>query len=78
MIHDTQSAQTSQKEDGRNIYVTMKTMCPPDYHRQWLCGNSCSGAHDVRLHIAGTNESNYYAPCFACWALFGSLVPSNV
>ena len=24
---------------------------------QRLCGNSCPRAHDVRLHIAGTNES---------------------
>ena len=24
--------------------------------RKWLHGNSCSWAHDVRLHIAGTNE----------------------
>ena len=31
MIHDTQSAQISQKKDGRNIYVIMKTMCPPGY-----------------------------------------------
>ena len=23
---------------------------------QWLCVNSCTWAHDVRLHIAGTNE----------------------
>ena len=23
---------------------------------QWLCGNSCTWAHDVQLHIAGTNE----------------------
>ena len=23
---------------------------------QWLYGNSCPWAHDVRLHIAGTNE----------------------
>ena len=21
---------------------------------QWLCGNSCTWAHDVRLHIAGS------------------------
>ena len=35
----------------------MKTMCPPSYHhRQWLCGISCTWAHDVRLHIAGTSE----------------------
>ena len=31
MILDTQSAQISQKEDERNIYVIMKTMCPPGY-----------------------------------------------
>ena len=23
---------------------------------QWVCGNSCTWTHDVRLHIAGTNE----------------------
>ena len=23
---------------------------------QCLCGNSCTWSHDVRLHIAGTNE----------------------
>ena len=32
MIHDTQSAQILQKQDERNIYVIMKTMCPPGYH----------------------------------------------
>ena len=32
MIHDTQSAQISQKQNGRNINVIMKTMCPPGYH----------------------------------------------
>ena len=34
MIHDTQGAQISQKQDDRNIYiyVIMKTMCPPGYH----------------------------------------------
>ena len=32
MIHDTQRAQISQKQDERNIYVIMKTMCPPGYH----------------------------------------------
>ena len=34
MIHDTQSAQISQKQDEYNIYVIyviMKTMCPPSY-----------------------------------------------
>ena len=23
---------------------------------QWLCGNSCTWTHDVRLHIAGNIE----------------------
>ena len=32
MINDTQSAQISQKQDGRNIYAVMKTMWPPGYH----------------------------------------------
>ena len=32
MIHDTQSAQISQKQDRPNIYAIMKTMCPPGYH----------------------------------------------
>ena len=32
MIHDTQSAQISQKQDERNVYEIMKTMCPPSYH----------------------------------------------
>ena len=32
MIHDTKSAQISQKQDERNIYVIMKTMCPLDCH----------------------------------------------
>ena len=25
---------------------------------QWLCGNLCTWVHDVRLDIAGTNETN--------------------
>ena len=31
MIHDTLSAQISQKEDERNIDAIMKTMCSPGY-----------------------------------------------
>ena len=31
-IHDTQSAQISQNDDGRNIYAIMKIMYPPGYH----------------------------------------------
>ena len=32
MIHDTESPQISQKQDGRNVYAIMKTMCHPGYH----------------------------------------------
>ena len=32
MIHDTQSAQISQKQDEPNLYAIMKTMCPPDIY----------------------------------------------
>ena len=32
MIHGTQNAQISQKQNGRNIYAIMKTMCPPGYY----------------------------------------------
>ena len=39
MIHDTQIAQISQKQDRLNIYAIMKSP-------QWLCGNSCTWAHD--------------------------------
>ena len=28
----TECSQISQKQDERNIYVIMKTMCPPGYH----------------------------------------------
>ena len=33
MIHDTQSTQISHKQDNRNTYAIMKTMCPPGLHR---------------------------------------------
>ena len=38
------------------MYAIMKTMYTSRLSPQWLCGNSCIWAHDVRLHIAGTNE----------------------
>ena len=50
MIHDTQSAQVTQKQNELNIYAVMKTMCPPGYH------HNSTWAHDVELHIVGTNE----------------------
>ena len=54
MIQDI-GAQISQKQDGQNIYVIMKTMCPPRCHHN---GFMATHAHDVRLHIAGINEPN--------------------
>ena len=41
------------------IYVVKKTDSVPSQllpFRQWPHGYSCTWAHDVRLHIAGTNE----------------------
>ena len=32
MIHDTQSAQITQKQDGRYIFEIMRKMCPPSCH----------------------------------------------
>ena len=43
MIHDTQSAQTSQKQDGQNIYVAVKTMCPPGYHHNGFVATHALG-----------------------------------
>ena len=43
MIHDTQSAQNSQKQDGRNIYAIMKIMCPPGYHHNGFVATHALG-----------------------------------
>ena len=42
----TQSAQVSQKQDERNIYVIMKTMCPPGYHH-----NGFVATHALYIYI---------------------------
>ena len=52
-IHDTQSAQISQKQDGRNIYAIIKTMCPPGYHHNGFVathalGHMMYGWHHVK------------------------------
>ena len=41
---------------GFLIFVDIYIIVPSRLSPQWLCGNSCTWAHDVRLHIAGTNE----------------------
>ena len=43
MIHDTKSAQISQKQDERNIYAIMKTMCPPIYHHNGFVATHALG-----------------------------------
>ena len=43
MIHDTQSAQILQKQDERNIYIIMKTMCPPGYHHNGFVATHALG-----------------------------------
>ena len=55
-IYETQSAQISQKQDEHNIYVIMKTMSR--LSPQWLCGNSCTLAHDVRFDTLGHDRTS--------------------
>ena len=43
MIHDTQSAQISQKQDERNIYFIMKTMCPLGCHHNGFVATHALG-----------------------------------
>ena len=52
MIHDTQSAQISQKQDEYNIYVIMKTMCPPGFYR-----NGFVATHALRHMMYGYRGS---------------------
>ena len=40
---DTQSPQISQKQDGRNIYIILKTMCSPDYHHNGFMATHALG-----------------------------------
>ena len=51
MIHDTQSAQISQKQDERNIYVIMKTMCPPGYHHNGFVATHALGHTYVCIYV---------------------------
>ena len=43
MIHDTQSAQISQKQDKRNLHAIMKTMCPSGYHHNGFVATRALG-----------------------------------
>ena len=56
MIHYSQSAQISQKQDERNKYLIIKTMCPPDYHHNGFVETHVDFSTLVRLHIPANNE----------------------
>ena len=53
-IHDKQSAQISQKQDGHNIYVIMKTICPLGCHRNGFVATHALGmspnVHHAQVH----------------------------
>ena len=49
MIHETQNAQISHKQDRRNIYAIMKTMCLPSYHHSGF----------VKIHALGHKMYGY-------------------
>ena len=63
----------SQKHGGNNIYVQSWKNVLSRLSPKWLCGNSCTWARDVRLHIACTSKSrsNKLSPSCFCevWAL---------
>ena len=61
MIHDTQSAQISQKQDGRNIYAIMKTMCPPGYHH-----NGFVATHALEQMMYGYTYGGLSTVCHSC------------
>ena len=50
MIHNTQGAQISQKQDDYNIYAIMKTMCPPGNHRNGFVVTHALGHMMYELH----------------------------
>ena len=67
MSHDTQqSAQISQKQDGRNIYAIMKTVRPPGYYHNGLVAThalgdmmsrtSCAQLHELPQSHCGNNR----------------------
>ena len=68
MIHDTQSAQISQKQEERNLYAIMKTLCPPGYHHNGFVAThalehmmygynrtSCAQVHELPQNLCGDN-----------------------
>ena len=50
MIHDTQSAQISHKQDGHNIYAIMITVRPSGYHHNGFVATHALG-HIFHIYI---------------------------
>ena len=63
MIHDTQSAQISQKQDGHNIYAISKTMCPPGYHHNGFIATHALG-HMICAVMYG--DVHHVPKCMSC------------
>ena len=62
VTHDTQSAQISQKQDERNIYVIMKTMCPPGYHHNGFVATHALG----HMMYILTQTVDHVPKCMSC------------
>ena len=83
MIHNTQNAQVSQRQDELNIYVIMKTMCPPGYRHNGFVATHALGhmiysytllvPMNQRVLNKLSKEHNISAKCSSCfceiWAL---------
>ena len=52
MIYDKRSAQISQKQDERNIYVIMKTMCSLGYHHNGFVATHVYITYISYAHLA--------------------------
>ena len=61
MIHDTQSDQISQKQDERNIYAIIKTMCPPGYYH-----NGFMATHALGQMMYCYNTLQHVPKCMSC------------
>ena len=90
MIHNTQSAQISQKQDERNLHAIMKTMCPPGYQNGFVATHAlghvmCSiyiylSVYSVYICLFiilwGWQLPLYFFPPFSCQAPFFEIFPA--
>ena len=68
VIHNTQTAVILQKQDEHNIYVIVKTMCPPGYHH-----NGFAAIHAVGHMMYDLSKHSYIA-CQSTWVATKSLL----